>query len=196
MAQVNVNETVRDLTRSAQEVSQVIARSAVEAAERNTRYVESVLTDGIEVLKSQVESARSLVETVSGQVQKPQDMFQTVTNSVLAAQERNIQFAQSTLENGIQVLQRQAEANRALTTELIEQARKQQGIFQPLVSTAVEAYVNLLRRPFAYYKQALDLAETATRQGLEGYQQATQEGLETFRNVTRQAQEDYQNVAH
>jgi polyhydroxyalkanoate synthesis regulator phasin len=195
MTQVNVNETVLDLTRSAQEVSQVIAESSVEAVERNTRYVQSVLTDGMEVLKSHVESTRSLVETVSGQVQKPQDMFQTVSNTTMAAQERNIQFAQSAVENGIRVLQSHAEANRALTQELIEQARKQQGIFQTLVSTSVEAYVNLLRRPFVYYKQALDFAQTTTRQGVEGYQKATREGLETFRNVTRQAQEDYQNVA-
>jgi len=194
MTQVNVNETVRDLTRSAQEVSQVIARSAVEAVERNTRYVQSVLTDGMEVLKSHVESTRSLVETISGQAQKPQDMFQTVTNSAVAAQERNVQFAQSVVENGIQVLQSHAESNRALTQELIEQTRKQQEIFQGLISTSVEAYVNLFRAPFAYYKQALDFAESTTRQGLEGYQQATRQGLETFRNVTQRAQEDYQNV--
>src|SRR5947209_19184201 len=87
MTQVNVNEYVRDLTRSAQEVSQVITQSAVEALERNTRYVQSVLTDGMEVLKSHVESTRSLLETVSGEAQKPQDVFQTVTNSVVATQE-------------------------------------------------------------------------------------------------------------
>jgi short subunit dehydrogenase-like uncharacterized protein len=195
MTQANVNETIWKLTQSVQEASQVIAQSAAEAQERNARYAQSVLTDGIEVLKSHVESARSLVETVSGSVQKPEDMVQTVTNSAVAAQERNIQFAQSVVENGIRVLQSHAEANRALTQELIERARKQQDNFQTLVSTSVEAYVKLFHTPFAYYKQALDLAETATRQGLDGYQQATRQGLETFRNVTRQAQEDYQNVA-
>jgi len=195
MAQMNVNETVWNLTRSAQETSQAIAQSAVEAQERNTRYAESVLTNGIEVLKSHVESTRSLLEAVSGQAQKPQDMFQTVTDSAVAVQERNIQFAQSVVENGIRVLHSHAEANRALAQELIEQTRKQQETFQALVSTSVEAYVNLFYTPFAYYKQTLDLAETATRQGLESFQQATRQGLETFRDVTRQAREDYQNVA-
>lgn len=195
MTQMNVNETVWNLTQSAQESSQAIAQSAVEAQERNTRYAQNVLTNGIEVLKSHVESTRSLVETVSGQAQKPQDMFQTVTNSAVAAQERNIQFTQSVIENGIQVLHSHAEANRALTQELIEQTHKQQEIFQTLVSASIEAYVSFFSGPLSYYKQALDLAETTTRQGLENFQQATRQGLDTYRHVTRQASESYQNVA-
>jgi len=194
MTQMNVNETVLNLTQSAQETSQAMAKSAVEAQERNVRYAQSVLTNGTEVLKSHVDSTRSLVETVVGQAQKPQEVFQTVTNSAVAAQERNIQFAQSVVENGIRVLHSHAEANRALTQELLDQSRKQQAIFQTLVSTSVEAYVSFFSTPFSYYKQALDLAETATRQGLDTFQQATRQGLDTFRNVTWQAQENYQNV--
>ena len=141
-----------------------------------------------------MDSTRSLVEAVIGQAEKPQEVFQTVTNSAVAAQERNIQFAQSIVENGIQVLHSHAEANRALTQELIEQTRKQQEIFQSLVSELMKAYVNTFSTPFSYYKQALDLAESATRQGLETFQQAGRQGLDTFRNVARQARENYQNV--
>jgi predicted nucleic acid-binding protein len=192
---MNVNETVWNLTQSIQESGQAIAQSAVEAQERNVRYVQSVLTDGVEVLKSHVESTRALIETVSGQAQKPQEVFLTVVNSKVAAQERNLRFAHSVIENGIRVLQSHAEANRTLAQELIDQSRKQQDIFQTLVSTSVEAYVNSLDTPFSYYKQVLDLAENTTRQGLENFRQATQQGLDTFRNVARQAREDYQNVA-
>jgi len=192
---MNVNETVWNLTQSVQESGQAIAQSAVEAQERNVRYAQSVLTDGVEVLKSHAESTRTLIETVSGQAQKPQEVFLTVVNSTVAAQERNLQFAQSVIENGIRVLQSHAEANRALAQELIDQSRKQQDVFQTLVNTSVEAYVNSLYTPFSYYKQVLDLAENATHQGLESFQQATRQGLDTFRNVTRQAREDYQNVA-
>jgi len=194
MTQTNVNETVWNLTQSAQESGQAIAQSAVEAQERNIRYAQSVLTNGTEVLKSHMDSTRSLVEAVIGQAEKPQEVFQTVTNSAVAAQERNIQFAQSIVENGIQVLHSHAEANRALTQELLDQSHKQQEIFQTLVNTSAEAYVNLFSTPFSYYKQALDLAETTTRQGLESFQQVTRQGLDTFRNVTRQTRENYQNV--
>ncbi len=194
MTQMNVNETVWNLTQSVQETGQTIAQSAVEAQERNIRYAQSVLTNGTEVLKSHVESTRSLMEEVIGQAQKPQEVLQTITNSAVAAQERNIQFAQSVVENGIRVLHSHAEANRALTQELIEQARKQQAIFQTLVSASMEAYVSYFSAPYSYYKQALDLAETSTRQGLETFQQATRQGLDTFRNVARQAGENYQNI--
>src|SRR5438105_2243238 len=130
MAEINVNETVRNLTQSVQETGQAIAHSAVEAQERNLRYAQSVLGNGTEVLKSHTESGRELIETVIGQTQKPQEVFQTVFNSTIAAQERNIQFAQSVVENGLQVLQSHAEGNRALTQELINQAHKQQEMFQ------------------------------------------------------------------
>ena len=189
-----VNETMWNLTQSVQEASQAIAQSAVEAQERNVRYAQSVWTNGTEVLKSHVDSTRSLVETVIGQVQKPQEVFQSVTDSTVAAQERNFQFVQSVVENGISVLHSHAEANRALTQELLDQSRKQQEVFQTLVHTSVEEYVNSFSTPFSYYKQALDFAETNTRQGLESFQQATRQGLDTFRNVTRQVRENYQNV--
>jgi len=104
MTQTNVNETVWNLAQSARETSQAIAQSAVEAQERNMRYAQSIWTNGTEVLKSHVDSTRSLVETVIEQTQKPQEVFQSVTNSAVAAQERNLQFAQSVVENGISVL--------------------------------------------------------------------------------------------
>lgn len=195
MAETNVNEAVWNLTKTVQEAGQAIANSAVGAQERNIRYVQSVLMNGTEVLKSHVESARTLLQTVTEQAQRPQEVFQTVANSTAAAQERNIQFAHSVLENGIQVLQSHAEASRALTQELINQSRKQQEIFQTLSSASVEAYVNYFYTPLTYYKQALDLAETATRQGLENFQRVSREGLDAYRDVTKQARETYQNVA-
>lgn len=195
MAETNVNEAVWNLSKTVQETGQAIANSAVAAQERNLRYVQSVLTNGTEVLKSHVESVRTLLQTVTEQAQRPQEVFQSVANSAAAAQERNIQFAQSVLENGIQVLQSHAEANRALTQELISQSRKQQEILQALASTSVEAYVNYFYTPLTYYKQALDLAETATHQGLENFQRATREGLDAYRDVTKQARESYQSVA-
>jgi hypothetical protein len=195
MAETNVNEAVWNLSKTVQETGQAIANSAVAAQERNLRYVQSVLTNGTEVLKSHVESVRTLLQTVTEQAQRPQEVFQSVANSTVAAQERNIQFAQSVLENGIQVLQSHAEANRALTQELISQSRKQQEILQALASTSVEAYVNYFYTPLTYYKQALDLAETATHQGLENFQRATREGLDAYRDVTKQARESYQSVA-
>jgi hypothetical protein len=195
MAETNVNEAVWNLSKTVQETGQAIANSAVAAQERNLRYVQSVLTNGTEVLKSHVESVRTLLQTVTEQAQRPQEVFQSVANSTVTAQERNIQFAQSVLENGIQVLQSHAEANRALTQELISQSRKQQEILQALASTSVEAYVNYFYTPLTYYKQALDLAETATHQGLENFQRATREGLDAYRDVTKQARESYQSVA-
>jgi hypothetical protein len=195
MAETNVNEAVWNLSKTVQETGQAIVNSAVATQERNLRYVQNVLTNGTEVLKSHVESVRTLLQTVTEQAQRPQEVFQSVANSTVAAQERNIQFAQSVLENGIQVLQSHAEANRVLTQELISQSRKQQEILQTLASTSVEAYVNYLYTPLTYYKQVLDLAETATHQGLENFQRATREGLDAYRDVTKQARESYQSVA-
>ena len=49
-----------------------------------------------------------------------QEANQAIVNSATAVQERNMKFAQSTLDNGIEVLKSYAEDTRHLTQELVE----------------------------------------------------------------------------
>lgn len=195
MADNKVNEATLNLIKSLRDTNKAIADSAVAAQERNVAFAQSILENGIEVLKSHAESTRALMQELTAQAQKQPGQpggpegFQAVVERTIAAQERNTKFAQSILENGIEVLKNQVGFTRTLMHELEQQARKQQDTFQALAQESLDAYIGFLRAPFSYYQQALDAAETATRAGLENFQKATRQGLENIQKATQQARE-------
>jgi hypothetical protein len=61
-------------------------------------------------------------------------------------------------------LRTQAENNRALAEDLIEQQRKQQEASQALTQESVNAYTDFLNSMFSYYRGSLDEAQRGARQ--------------------------------
>ena len=81
------------------------------------------------------EAARKLIKSV-------QDTNKAIADTAITTQERNLTFAQSVLENSIEVLKSHAESTRTLMQEFVEQARKQQigpESLQVLVDSATAA---------------------------------------------------------
>ncbi len=181
MAENKVNEATQSLIQSLRESNQAVMESAVAAQERNVKFAQSVLENGIEALKSHAESTRALVQDVS---QKQPEAFQLIADSAVAAQERNIQFAQGVLENGIEVLKSHAESTRSLTHTLLEQSQEQREAFQTLVQESVEVYRKLLFAPLSYFEQAFEVTETLTRQGVESFQKVTHQVMENAQKAT------------
>src|SRR5690242_18637168 len=68
------------------------------------------------------------------------ELNRTVTNSVAAAQQRNMRFAQGVFDNSLEVLKSHAEATRTLAEEVVEKPQKQAEIAQDVVNTLVSAY--------------------------------------------------------
>ncbi len=194
MADTKVNEATRNLIQSLRETNQAIVDSIVAAQERNMKFAQSIFENGTEVLKSHAEGTRSLMQTTVEQPQQ-EGVFQAVADSAVAALERNMKFAQSTFENGIEVLKSHAEGTRSLTQTIVEQSQQQREAFQMLVRESVDAYMSFFSTPFSYYQQALDAADAAARQGLETFEKATRQGLENIQKVTRQAQNAVQDAA-
>ena len=87
------------------------------------------------------------------------DSYKTVIDHVVALQERNVRFAQGLVDDSIKELRFQVESNRAVSQELVEKAEKQREALQILLEESVDAYVDLLYTPFAYYRQGLRLVE-------------------------------------
>ena len=71
-----------------------------------------------------------------------QETSKALADTVVAAQEHNLAFAQSVLENSIEMLRSHAESSRTLIQELVEQAKQQQvgpeGL-QAVVDSAITA---------------------------------------------------------
>lgn len=106
-----------------------------------------------------------------------QETTQLITENIVAAQERNMKFVQSTFTNAMEVLRSNLDATRALMQDLEQQTKKQQEAFQKLTpggteSQWMETYMAFLRAPLTSYQQTLDAAEKATQLGLETFDKA------------------------
>ena len=73
-----------------------------------------------------------------------QDSYQRILEHMIALQERNTRLAQDMLDALYREYLQQAEANRAVTQELLERAEEQ-----------YDAYMNLFYAPLSYYKEGL-----------------------------------------
>ena len=191
MAEKKVNEAGLHIVKILQETNEKIAESVVAAQERNIKYAQSTLTNGVEVLKSQADNALALLQSVVEQSKGQPGGLQAVIDSAVAAQEQYLKFAQNTVVNGMEVLKSHTEGAQSLIQKMEQQARKQQEVFQDLVSESAGMYMDFFRSPFTYYQQAFGAVETATRQSMEAFQTTT----ETFQKSTRQGLDTLQSYA-
>ncbi len=197
MTEQKNNEAALNLVKSLQEANKAIAETATASQEKNLAFVQAILENGIEVLKSNTEGTRALLQELSAKAreQKGQEAWQATIDSALATQERNTKYAQSVFEQGIEALRSQVGITRTLMQELGAQSQKQQEAFQALAHQSVDAYMSMFRTPFSYYQQALDAAEVATRQSIDRFQAATRQGLEFMQGMTKQAQQQANHQA-
>lgn len=101
--------------------------------------------------------AEQFVETV----RTGADSYKAVIDHTVALQERNVRFAQGSVQSTVDELREQAESNRAFAGQLVEQAEKQREAYRTLAEQSVDAYVDLVFAPLSYAKQGLQEAKKA-----------------------------------
>ena len=92
------------------------------------------------------------------------ESHQALANRSVSAQEINAQLTQDFFNGVINNLRTQAESNRTLAEDLIEQQRKQQEASQALAQESMNAYTDFLNSMFSYYQGSLDEVQRGTRQ--------------------------------
>jgi len=189
MAKNKANEATWNLTESLRDTNQAIVETAVEAQNRNLAFAQNTLENGIELLKSHADNTRNLISDQLEQSEKQAVDFQAFANSAIAAQERNVRYVQSLVQNGTEVLKSHVNSSRALMQVLAEQSQKQQETFQVLVRESWDTYVDFLFTPFSYYRQAVDTAESIARQGVQTAENISRQGLQAAQRVARQGQQ-------
>ena len=112
---------------------------------------------------------------------------QALAESLSAAQERNLKYAQSVFESTMSLLKDHAESARSLLKQWEQQAQKQH--IDPKVA---ESYSNLFRAPLNAYQQTLEVVETASHQSIESFKKAT----ESFEKALQQGREQWEETAH
>jgi hypothetical protein len=85
--------------------------------------------------------------------------YQSLADRSVSAQELNAQLTQDFFNGVTNNLRTQAESNRALSEDLIEQQRKQQEASQALAQESANAYMDFLNSMFSYYRGNLDEAQ-------------------------------------
>src|SRR5260370_18412148 len=188
MAENKLQEATGNVRRTWRESSETIVNSGVEAQGRNMRYFQNNLENGIEVLKRNVEDTRSLIGELAEQPQKAERANQSISDSAIGAQDRNVKFVQNTFENGMEVFKGHAESSRALTEELLKQSQNQLAALQTLAHESLDAYLGLFSVPFSYYKQALEATEEAASWGMKRAQHVTPQRIEAAQKTARQVQ--------
>jgi hypothetical protein len=90
------------------------------------------------------------------------EAYRAVAGRSVSAQELNAQLTQDFFNGVINNLRTQAENNRALAEDLIEQQRKQQEASQQLTQETVDAYMDFLNSVFARPRDGTHSAGRAT----------------------------------
>jgi hypothetical protein len=161
------SEATEELTESVREANRVITDSIVAAQERNWKFAQSVMEHEVELFKSHTEGTRALMEKLVGEPDKGSALFQSVADSAVAAQERNVQFVQGVVENGTEVLRSHVEGTRTLMQTLIDQSRKQREAFGVMARGTWDAYRGFFPSPLRYYERAMERVESMTSHGVE-----------------------------
>ena len=84
------------------------------------------------------------------------ESYQSIADRSVSAQELNAQVTQEFFNGVIKNLRTQAENNRALSEDLIDQQRKQQEATQAMAQEGVNAYMDFLNSMFSYYRGNLE----------------------------------------
>ena len=87
------------------------------------------------------------------------ESYHALADRSVSAQELNAQLTQEFFNGVINNLRTQAESNRALADDLIEQQRKQQEASRALAQEGANAYMEFLNSMFSFYRGSLDEAQ-------------------------------------
>lgn len=79
MTEKQTPEVPQKLLDSFQETTQLIAENVVAAQERNMKFVQGTFTSAVEVLRSNLDATRALMQELEQQARKQQAAFQKLT---------------------------------------------------------------------------------------------------------------------
>jgi hypothetical protein len=111
---------------------------------------------------------------------------QALAESLSAAQERNLKYAQSVFESTMALLRDHAESARSTLKQWEQQAQKQH--LDPKVA---ESYSNLFRAPLSAFQQTLEVVENASHESVESFKKAA----ESFEKALKQGREQWEETA-
>ncbi len=138
------------------------------------------------------DATRNLIKSV-------QDTNKAIADTTVTSQERNLAFAQSVLENSIEVLKSHAESTRTLMQELVEQTRKQQvgpESLQPLVDSAIAAQERNTRLAQSILENGIEVLKSQvslTQSLMQELGQQFQKQQDAFQALAQESMDAYRD---
>src|SRR5215212_4635877 len=90
-----------------------------------------------------------------------QTSYRAAVENAFALQERTLDFARNLMEASVEVLEAQADNNRATLETLAEESRNHREAMENMLTEAAKAYESLRRSPFSHHQSKFEEA-TAT----------------------------------
>jgi vacuolar-type H+-ATPase subunit H len=162
-----VSEATDELSASVRKENRAIAESVMEAGERNIKFAQGSFEHEVELLRSHAKSTRALTDKLVGESEKGEPLFEFVTQSVVAAGDRNVKFVQGFLQDGTELLESHVEGTRTLMNTLTEESRKQREALGVLVRGTWDAYRGIFPSPLGYYERVVDTVESIAKRGVD-----------------------------
>ncbi len=91
------------------------------------------------------------------------ESYRTVADRTVSAQELNAELTQDFFNGVINNLRTQAESNREMTRELIDQQERQREATQALTQESVDAYMDFVNSMFSFYQGSVEQAQRQTQ---------------------------------
>ncbi len=89
---------------------------------------------------------------------------QTIANSLLTMQQRNLRFAQNLFLSWTELLSQQTKSIQEVQQQWGQQTRMRRDAFQRLAPPSMRIYLDLLRAPFSFSRRMVDATEDAMQQ--------------------------------
>src|SRR6266852_4027222 len=129
----------------------------------------------------------TLNDAAKHMIESLREANQAVAESVIAAQERNVKFAQSLFTSGVEVLKSHAEGTQALLQELEQQTQKQQEVFQKLAQElgqdARQELEQQIQKQQENFRKVVQELEQQTQKQQEVFQKLIQASMEASKNL-------------
>jgi hypothetical protein len=116
---------------------------------------------------------------------------QTIADSVIAAQERNIRLAQNAFLTGIETLKSQAEDNSNLMRALVEQPTKQQEAVQAVTNNALVAQERAVKYAQSTYANGVEVLNHQAESARTLAQQLVEQSKQQAEQMQTLAQESW-----
>lgn len=162
MAENSLNEAAVSLIKSFNATQHALTTSFIAVQRRHMRFAQAVFENSLTVFQSHADASRTLTEEIAAQTDSPAAISESLVDSAFAAYERNLRLAQSVFNDSIELLKEDARDTQTALHETLSQGQQQQANVQSLAQELTHAYIDFLRLPLTYYRDAMEKAASTT----------------------------------